>query len=438
MALRGFFKKSRKPRVMVVGLDGVPESLVENFCTEGVWPFMAGLVKSGSLSRMKVTLPEISAVSWPSFMTGSDPGAHGIFGFTDFRPGKYEIRFPCFSDLKVPTFWDRLGELGKISVVLNQPGTYPARAIPGVLVSGFVAIDLMKAVQPMRNLAALRRMNYQIDIDTQRCRKDHDQLFLELSSTLEGRRKAVNHFWTTQDWDYFQVVVTGTDRLQHYLWSAIGDKDHPRHEQALDYYQKVDGFLKEMWERFASETNAEKEGENFFVLSDHGFCGIKQEVNLNVWLREQGFLAFTSDDPRGLENIGPETRAFALDPSRIYLHLEGNFPKGTVKPEQTEEIKQEIKEGLLGLEFNGERVLEMVKDRDEAYHGPEARNGPDLVAVSCHGFDLKAAPGAKDLFTRTDLTGMHTWDDAFFWSSEPVKDDLNITDLAEVITRPLK
>jgi predicted AlkP superfamily phosphohydrolase/phosphomutase len=439
MALRSIFRKSSKPRVMVVGLDGVPHSLVERFCDEGVFTFLAGLRKAGALARMKVTLPEISAVSWPSFMTGTDPGTHGIFGFSELKPGTYDLRFTSFADLKTPTFWDRLGEAGKRSVVINQPGTYPARDIPGAIVSGFVAIDLMKAVRPMRNLAALRRINYEIDIDTQRCRRDHKQLFVELDSTLDARRKAVDHFWEgADDWDYFQVVVTGTDRLQHYIWAAIEDRNHPRHQQTLDYYHKVDAFIKDMWEKFAKETKAEAEGENFFILSDHGFCGIKQEVNLNFWLRENGYLSFTSDNPKGLEDIDEGTRAFALDPSRIYLHLEGRYPRGSVKPEEVDGLKREIREKLMGLEFEGEKVLEAVMDRDEIYHGPEAQNGPDMVAVAHHGFDLKAAPAAKDLFTRTDLTGMHTWDDAFFWSREPVKQELYINDLAEIVTSPLK
>ncbi len=437
MALRSIFRKSSKPRVMVVGLDGVPCSLVEEFCTKGVLPFMDSLRKAGALARMRVTLPEISSVSWPSFMTGSDPGTHGIFGFSELKPGTYELGFTSFLDLKAPTFWDRLGESDKRSVVINQPGTYPARDIPGAIVSGFVAIDLMKAVRPMKNLAALRRINYEIDIDTQRCRRDHKQLFIELDSTLEARRKAVDHFWTAEDWDYFQVVVTGTDRLQHYIWAAIEDSGHTRHQQALDYYRKVDAFIKDMWEKFSAGTKADAEGENFYLLSDHGFCGIKQEVNLNVWLKEQGYLSFTTDEPGGLEDIAPESKAFAMDPSRIYLHLEGRYPKGSLKPDAVDSLKHEIREKLLAIEYEGEKVIEMVKDREEIYHGPETPNGPDLVAVSKHGFDLKAAPAAKDLFVRTDLTGMHTWDDAFFWSKERVKQDLYINELEGIVTKPL-
>ena len=51
-------------------------------------------------------------------------------------------------------------------MVLNLPGTYPARAHEGVLVSGFVAIDLKKAVHPAGILPTLESMGYRIDVDT--------------------------------------------------------------------------------------------------------------------------------------------------------------------------------------------------------------------------------------------------------------------------------
>jgi hypothetical protein len=61
--------------------------------------------------------------------------------------------------------------------------------------------------------------------------------------------------------------------------------------------------------------------------------------------------------------------------------------------------------------------------------------GPDLVVLTHKGFDVKSSVKQKDVFGRTPgLSGMHTWDDAFFWSAERVETpDLAISDLAEVI-----
>ncbi len=143
------FKKKKKNRACVVGLDGVPYSLLLELARKDIMPETSKLIASGHLHRMKASLPEISAVSWTDFMTGSNSGGHGIFGFTDFKPGSYEIRFPNFLDVKKETLWDILGAAGKKCVIINQPSTYPARRVNGILISGFVAVEMSRAVFPL-------------------------------------------------------------------------------------------------------------------------------------------------------------------------------------------------------------------------------------------------------------------------------------------------
>jgi predicted AlkP superfamily phosphohydrolase/phosphomutase len=167
------FRKKEKSRTCVIGLDGVPYSLILELAERGIAPTLGGLLKAGHLHKMKASLPEISSVSWTDFMTGTNSGEHGIFGFTDLKPGSYALRFPNFLDVKRETIWDILGKKGKKSIVLNQPSTYPARPLNGIMVSGFVAIDLAKAVYPLSQKAALDRMGYQVDIDTVKSRQDH-------------------------------------------------------------------------------------------------------------------------------------------------------------------------------------------------------------------------------------------------------------------------
>jgi len=427
----GLFSRKSK-RTLVIGLDGVPHALLVRLAAEGVMPNTARLLLLGHLSKMKVTLPEISAVSWPSFMTGANPGTHGIFGFVDLKPGSYELRFPGFRDLRVPTLWDRLGERGKRSVVINQPSTYPAREIPGVLVSGFVAISLRKAVWPPTALAPLEKMGYEIDIDTARARGDHAYLIGALDSTLERRRSAVDHFWK-EPWDLFEVVVTGTDRLHHYLWNALDDASHPHHGAFLDYYRKVDAFVGELAARFARDSGRDEEGEGLFLLSDHGFTGIVQEVRVARFFVENGYLAFEKDPPGSLDDIAPSSKAFVLDPGRVFVHRKGRFPKGSVDDADARAVAAEIKAGLSKLRWEGRPVVERVFERDEIYSGPETPNAADLVVVGHHGFDMKGTIREPQLFGRTNLTGAHTWDDAFFWSLRAAPPDLDITKLAGIV-----
>jgi predicted AlkP superfamily phosphohydrolase/phosphomutase len=378
---------------------------------------------------MKASLPEISAVSWTDFMTGADSGTHGIFGFTDFKPKSYELRFPNFLDLKKETFWDTLGEQNKKCIIINQPSTYPARKINGVLVSGFVAIELAKAVYPLFYKAPLEQMGYQIDIDTVKSRENPSFLWQELQKTLSGRQKALNYFWE-EDWDYFEFVITGTDRLHHFLWNSYRDENHPFHHNFLDYYRQIDRVINKIVTSFRKLTDGE---ESLYLLSDHGFTGIEQEVYLNAWLEKEKYLKFSGSSPKGLEDISPKTLAFALDPNRIYLNLKEKFPKGSVKKSQQKGLKKEISSKLKELEYEGKKVVREIFDAEELYSGPYVSKGPDLIVLSEPGFDMKGSVKKKEIFGRTSLQGMHTWDDAFFWAKKEHDQDLSISDLAKII-----
>jgi predicted AlkP superfamily phosphohydrolase/phosphomutase len=423
-------KKKKENRVCVIGLDGVPFDLLLDLAKKGVLSALGRIIDSGHLHKMKASLPEISAVSWTDFMTGTNSGTHGIFGFTDLKPGTYDLRFPNFLDVKVPTFWDTLAEKGAKSIIINQPSTYPARKVNGVLLSGFVAVELAKAVYPLSHKAALEQMGYQIDIDILKARESTSILWAELIKTLMGRQKALNYFWE-EEWNYFEFVLTGTDRLHHFLWNAYENPSHPHHHNFLEYYRQIDRLINKIYSSFRKNAGDE---ENIFFLSDHGFAAIQQEVYLNAWLEKKKFLRYSNSSPEGLKDLSPKTVAFALDPSRIYLNYKERYPRGSVARSEAKAIKEEIARNLEKLEFEGKKVVRKVFNAKDIYSGPLVSKGPDLVVLAEPGFDMKGSVKKKEIFGRTPgLQGMHTWDDAFFLAKNDFGAELSISDVAEII-----
>ena len=418
MGLFDKLKKKVKPRVVVVGLDGVPYTLLVDLKNKGRIPNMTSIFERGYFGQMSVCIPEISSVSWSSFMTGTQPGEHGIFGFTDLQPGTYKMYFPNFMHLKAPTLWEDLGARGMKTVVINMPATYPARQINGMLISGFVAVDINKAVYPPSLVPRFNEIDYRIDVDTMRGRDDHEFLFRDLDATLEGRERAVDFLWHETDWDLFIVVVTGTDRLMHFLWDAFEEEAHPHHQAFLDYFRKVDDFVGRVYDRFLSLEGSKEEKKQFYMLSDHGFTKIKTEVYLNRWLQENGYLKFGKEQPETIMDIGPGSTAFAMDPSRIYINLKGKYPLGALDASDYERVRRELKEGLEELTFeDGNKIANRIWFKEELYHGPHVDRGSDLIVLAHHGYDLKGKVMSDNVFGRTNLVGMHTQDDAFFFSS---------------------
>jgi len=158
------------------------------------------------------------------------------------------------------------------------------------------------------------------------------------------------------------------------------------------------------------------------MLSDHGFTKIKTEVYLNRWLHENGYLKFQKEKPENIMDIGQGSTAFALDPSRIYINLKGKYPLGTIVASDYAQVRQELKEGLESLSFNDRNIIpKKIYFKEELYNGPHMNQAPDLVMLSNHGYDLKGKVNSHSVFGRTNLMGMHTQDDAFFFSSNGIQ-----------------
>ncbi|MCK4469049.1 MAG: hypothetical protein KAU60_11920, partial [Desulfobacterales bacterium] len=79
-------------------------------------------------------------------------------------------------------------------------------------------------------------------------------------------------------------------------------------------------------------------------------------------------------------------------------------------------------------------VLRKILDRNEVFHGPFAQQGPDLILLSNHGYDLKGRISSKSIFGLSGLTGMHTQDDAFFFSDKGKKAE-TIFELKDIILK---
>ena len=419
--LRG---KKNAGKAVVLGIDGMPYTLALNYAERGVMPRLAEVLREGSLRQMDTSYPEVSSVAWTSFMTGVNPAKHGFFGFLELKPGTYEFFFPDANFVKSPTLWDIAAKNGKKSVVINVPSTYPAKPVNGMLVSGFVALDIHHATYPKSHVPTLQSMDYRLDVASEKAQHSLDDFVDDVWATLNAREKALFHYYDNEEWDLFVGVLTETDRVQHFLFDAYEDENHKYHAFFLEFYSRVDEIIGKIYERVGSNTP-------FFMLSDHGFTTIDREVYLNRWMREEGYLRLKSAEPRSFDDVEEGTRALVLDPGRIYIHLKGKYPRGTVEPgEEYESLRTEIKNKLLAFEVDGKPAVKQVFYREEIYNGGQYDLGPDMVVLPNWHFDMKGAINRSTVTGNTHFRGMHTQDDAMFFANRAVEDDRgNIVDI---------
>jgi predicted AlkP superfamily phosphohydrolase/phosphomutase len=427
-----FFKKrfrqnGKKRKVVVLGIDGVPCSLLKRFIAEGIMPNLAGLAQKGTLTDMTASIPEVSSTSWSTFMTGVNPGRHGIYGFTELLKGTYKWRFPNSTDIKSDTLWEIAGRNNRKSVVLNVPSTYPAKELNGILTAGFVSLDLKKATYPEGAYEYLKSIGYKMDVDTRKAQESSAALAEEIDSAFNIRRKAILHFLDNDEWDLFIGVITETDRLHHYLWTALQDEGHLQHKFFLDFYKKLDNFIGEFYEKIGDQMS-------FIILSDHGFTTIKKEVYLNAWLMEKGYLKFRKENPESFEYMHEESRVFVLDPARFYIHTKAKYPQGSVDEGDYDRLRQELKEELLSLVIDGEKAIKSVMYKEDLYSGSLYDGAPDIVALPYEGYDLKGSINKTQIAGKGFLTGGHTREDAVFYINREIDGkDINIVDVGPTI-----
>ena len=397
-------------KVVVIGLDGVPFSYLDELIRKGEVPNVAKLVTRGSMVRADSVLPALSGVAWASFMTGKNPGKHGIYGFLDRSPHSYDTYIPSSTTMRSDTLWELLTRAGKRVVVMNVPMTYPPRQVNGIMVAGFLSPSLEGSTYPSWVAGKLKDMGYIIDIDPWVARESKGKFLEDLRHALKRRAEALFYFLENEKWDFFMMHIMETDRLHHFLWEDM-ERGSQYAQEFIHFYKLIDEILGQVYEKV-------KDQATLIVMSDHGFCTLKKEVYLNHWLAENGWLKFKTASPQTLADIHPDSKAYSLYPGRIYVNLRGREPSGGVEPgKEYEAVRGQLVRGLLELRDpeTGEGIVEKVLKREELYGGPCYHSAPDLVVTARDSYDLKGSFDKDVLTHRGAVVGMHTFHDAMLY-----------------------
>jgi predicted AlkP superfamily phosphohydrolase/phosphomutase len=288
-----------------------------------------------------------------------------------------------------------------------------------------------------------------------------EQGFLDQAWEIHAEReKQFFHTLDRQRSGAISVVFDATDRVQHMFFRYL-DPKHPAN--AGKDTQTHRDTIKELYMRaddLVGRTMAKmRKDDVLFVVSDHGFKTFQRGVNLNVWLRDNGYLFLQSDPQDGAlppladdfmaeptEIDWSRTRAYASGLGGFYLNLKGREHQGIVELQEAEALLRELAAALKSLR-DPDRDVPCVNEiwlGHEVYKGPYAENGPDLVMGFKVGYrtDWDAAIGRVGPSVFQDNTrswsGDHCVDPrlvpGIFFSSIPFAEPRpSLTDLAPTI-----
>ncbi len=485
-----------KNKFLVIGIDSATFDIINPMIQQGLLPNLSALVKYGSAGPLQSTVPPVTPPAWTSFMTGKNPGKHGVFDF--YVPPSYGYSRPVWNShyVKAKTIWRILSDHGFKQGVINLPMTHPPEKINGFVIPGMqysfegdagfsFPPELM---QEIKNKVGDYRVLYG---DLESLYTDQlDRLLAEWREIFEVRRQTILHLIEQKEWDVFMAVFYSIDVMQHHFWKFY-DAAHPLHDPQLsarygnvipEFYEKIDSAIGEMLQRIGEDTAV-------LVVSDHGAGPEEESFFLNNWLSQEGLLGFRQPisplwrfrfphlfykvlrrwkfpgiawtvplnklrtlgqaiDPREGLNIPyfidwKKTRAYAGNHTEqgIYINLKGREPMGIVERGAAyEALRDTIIQKLKNLKNDrtGEPVEMRIYKKEEVYSGPNIGDAPDLFVEMREGRCLmqKEIYHKKLFGSARKSSGTHRKEGIFILKGREVKSGYSVAGISIVDMAP--
>ncbi|MBL7147242.1 MAG: alkaline phosphatase family protein [Nanoarchaeota archaeon] len=467
-------------KVVVLFLDGGTWDIIDPLLKVGKLPNLDKLIKKGTRATIKSTIPPLTSFVWPSILTGKGAGKHGVYSFYSLDE-KNNLKLNQEYNSSNKYLWDFLTEKNIRSIVFDIPKTFPPKKMDGIMISYFPPSCESDFTFPSSYKTKLLKKfpHYNLKV---RSRAGEDEgsknkFFKEVCDFLKLRFEVIDDLIKNEQWDFFITDIMATDIAQHWFWKNI-DKSHPYYSKgpSSDYineiYQLIDSFIGRLREELPKNTL-------FIVASDHGFGKYIKDINLNKWLKDQGYLVFkknTSFRKIILNKIG-------LTPSKIsqiILNLRLGFLLKYLKRKTMKNMIHSLSlsynnidmsktiaysygycgpiylnKKLLGSKYEEKRLeiierLKLIKDpiygkilinkiwkKEELYPGPKNEHLPDIILNMqdfSYGCSSSFAFKSDKLFSKpiTFKSGDHKVEGFFIINGEGVKKggnyDLDVVD----------
>lgn len=408
-------EKNASSRVFLLGIDGLPIDYLNRLIGEGRLPTFEKLVSEGSSGILESTIPPLSVPAWPSIYTGLNPGNHGIYGFiTQQRGQNQDYIFHNSDSIKGKTVWDIIGKNRKKSIIVNVPLTNPPYPINGVMISGFPSSRNKPKSYPKRVERTLRENHpdYIVDIEPQNrdYRKiDKEQFIDKAHELIRARTKVAIHLMQKEPWDFFFLVYTESDRLQHVFWPYVDESyrkkinDYDDYKDALPkFYEEIDQNLKMILESLPRDTT-------LMIVSDHGFESLYKRFGIKNWLQDHGLTKekkpkidrynTVKNIYNWLKNNAPVniTDFYSILPKNLRKRGAQHFVQvGTGginfieldKQEPKSELHENLRTELLQIKDGENNIIHGVYRREEIYHGEYLGHSYDMIIMPNTGYAI--------------------------------------------------
>jgi predicted AlkP superfamily phosphohydrolase/phosphomutase len=373
-------------KTLVIGLDcAAPEILFHHPGLNNI----RALMERGCYGRLESVIPPITVPAWMCMSTSQDPGSLGVYGFRNRKDYSYHgLSVVNSSSIQQTAIWDVMGKQGQNVVVVGVPPSYPPRHVQGVNVACFMTPDTKTHdyTYPASVRQEIDRLVGEYPVDVKGFRTDNKSwLRDQIYDMTKKHFEVIRYLMVTMEWDYFQFVEIGVDRVHHGFWK-YHDVQHrqyipgnPYETLIRDYYAYVDQEIGTLLELLDDDTNV-------LVVSDHGAQRLEGGFCVNEWLRREGLLVLkepvSKPTPFSPSLVDwDRTRVWSEGGyyARVFFNVQGREPKGIVPESVYDDLIQEMTERFHNLrDDRGEIMGSLVFQPRDLYRS--LRNvPPDLI-----------------------------------------------------------
>ena len=292
--------KTSTNRVMVICLDGATFDIIKPMVDKGDLPHISALMRDGSHEKLLSTIPAETGPAFVTFMTGNNPGRHGITRFVSKSVDPDKSVLLNASHIACKTIWERLTENGKKIIVVGVPFTSPPIPVNGAIVSHWNMIPgEYRSIQTYPPDIKERLVKHLGGLDVRKMANERtkeieekDFYFFQYNKEFkiaEYIKQTVLFLMDEYDWDFMMFHLNITDAIQHHFWKFM-DPLHPDHDPASppifmdaisQSYRKADEIIGRVMDKAGGDVTV-------LVMSDHGFGPISKKFYINNWLSKIG------------------------------------------------------------------------------------------------------------------------------------------------------
>lgn len=373
-------------RILVIGLDGAaPELLFGDERLTNV----RRLMEHGCYGRLTGVIPPTSVPAWMCMATSQDPGSLGVYGLRNRLDYSYSgLKTVTSMSVQGLAIWDQVAREGKRANIIGVPPSYPPRRVNGICVGCFMTSDAQKDTYtwPATVKEQIASLVGEYPVDVKDFRSDNkDRLKDEIYAMSRKHFAVIHHFLQNSEWEYFQFVEIGLDRLHHGFWQ-FHDPQHVRYEAGNPYQEVIRDYYVYLDHELGKILDATDEDTAILVVSDHGARRLDGGFRVNEWLIREG-LMMLNEYP---EEVTPFDRlSVNWDRTKVwsdgghcapvFFNVKGREPSGAIHAADYEKFREEIKVRFEAIRDDEGRHLGTRVLRPEELYRAVRNVAPDLI-----------------------------------------------------------